>query len=74
MLRIGQGLDVHAFSAGDHVMLGGVRIPYARQFEYPVVPEHSLEINAPGFWRHIPDRVPDVLIAVLNNDQDKPGW
>lgn len=27
-LRIGQGLDVHAFSAGDHVMLGGVRIPH----------------------------------------------
>lgn len=26
--RIGQGLDVHAFIAGDHVMLGGVRIPY----------------------------------------------
>ncbi len=28
-MRIGQGLDVHAFSAGDHVMLGGVRIPHA---------------------------------------------
>jgi len=27
-LRIGQGLDVHAFTAGDHVMLGGVRIPH----------------------------------------------
>lgn len=26
--RIGQGLDVHAFCAGDHVMLGGVRIPH----------------------------------------------
>lgn len=26
--RIGQGLDVHAFTAGDHVMLGGVCIPY----------------------------------------------
>ena len=26
-VRIGQGLDVHAFTAGDHVMLGGVRIP-----------------------------------------------
>ncbi|MDX5299911.1 MAG: 2-C-methyl-D-erythritol 2,4-cyclodiphosphate synthase, partial [Gammaproteobacteria bacterium] len=29
-LRIGQGFDVHAFTDGDHVMLGGVRIPYAR--------------------------------------------
>jgi 2-C-methyl-D-erythritol 2,4-cyclodiphosphate synthase len=28
--RIGQGLDVHAFSEGDHVMLGGVRIPHAQ--------------------------------------------
>jgi len=26
--RIGQGLDVHAFTEGDHVMLGGVRIPH----------------------------------------------
>lgn len=26
-IRVGQGLDVHAFCAGDHVMLGGVRIP-----------------------------------------------
>ncbi len=29
-LRIGQGFDVHAFAAGDHVMLGGVRIPHDR--------------------------------------------
>lgn len=29
-IRIGQGFDVHAFGAGDHVMLGGVRIPHAR--------------------------------------------
>jgi 2-C-methyl-D-erythritol 2,4-cyclodiphosphate synthase len=27
-IRIGQGLDVHAFTPGDHVMLGGVRIPH----------------------------------------------
>ncbi|NIM68894.1 MAG: 2-C-methyl-D-erythritol 2,4-cyclodiphosphate synthase [Xanthomonadales bacterium] len=30
MLRIGQGLDVHAFSAGDHVMLGGERVAHDR--------------------------------------------
>jgi 2-C-methyl-D-erythritol 2,4-cyclodiphosphate synthase len=30
MIRIGQGYDVHAFGDGDHVMLGGVRIPHAR--------------------------------------------
>lgn len=28
--RIGQGLDVHAFGEGDHVMLGGVRVPHHR--------------------------------------------
>lgn len=27
-IRIGQGFDVHAFGEGDHVMLGGVRIPH----------------------------------------------
>ena len=27
-IRIGQGYDVHAFGAGDHVMLGGVRVPH----------------------------------------------
>ena len=26
--RIGQGVDVHAFCEGDHVVLGGVRIPF----------------------------------------------
>jgi 2-C-methyl-D-erythritol 2,4-cyclodiphosphate synthase len=29
-IRIGQGLDVHAFGDGDHVTLGGVKIPYSR--------------------------------------------
>ncbi|WP_428714970.1 2-C-methyl-D-erythritol 2,4-cyclodiphosphate synthase [Thermomonas hydrothermalis] len=29
-IRIGQGLDVHAFGVGDHVMLGGVRIPHTQ--------------------------------------------
>jgi 2-C-methyl-D-erythritol 2,4-cyclodiphosphate synthase len=28
--RIGQGYDVHAFEPGDHVTLGGVRIPHAQ--------------------------------------------
>ncbi|MEF3193546.1 MAG: 2-C-methyl-D-erythritol 2,4-cyclodiphosphate synthase [Halothiobacillaceae bacterium] len=27
-LRIGQGVDVHTFTDGDHVTLGGVRIPH----------------------------------------------
>lgn len=29
-VRTGTGYDVHAFAAGDHVTLGGVRIPYER--------------------------------------------
>ena len=29
-IRIGQGLDVHAFGPGDHVVLGGVRVPHDR--------------------------------------------
>ncbi|RAN81742.1 2-C-methyl-D-erythritol 2,4-cyclodiphosphate synthase [Bacillus sp. SRB_336] len=29
-MRIGQGFDVHAFGDGDHVMLGGVRVPHHR--------------------------------------------
>ncbi len=28
-IRIGQGFDVHAFEPGDHVMLGGVRVPHS---------------------------------------------
>jgi 2-C-methyl-D-erythritol 2,4-cyclodiphosphate synthase len=29
-LRIGHGFDVHAFGEGDHLVLGGVRVPHAR--------------------------------------------
>jgi 2-C-methyl-D-erythritol 2,4-cyclodiphosphate synthase len=29
-MRIGQGFDVHAFGDGDHVVLGGVRVPHDR--------------------------------------------
>ncbi|GAB2191116.1 2-C-methyl-D-erythritol 2,4-cyclodiphosphate synthase [Sessilibacter sp. MAH1] len=27
-MRIGQGFDVHAFGPGDHIVIGGVSIPY----------------------------------------------
>ena len=30
LMRIGAGIDVHAFGPGDFVMLGGVRIPHSR--------------------------------------------
>ena len=29
-IRIGHGFDVHAVGDGDHVVLGGVRVPHAR--------------------------------------------
>ena len=29
-MRIGSGFDVHAFGAGDSLMLGGVRVPHSR--------------------------------------------
>ena len=29
-MRVGFGFDVHAYGPGDHVMLGGVRIPHGR--------------------------------------------
>lgn len=32
-MRIGQGYDVHAYTAGDHVMLGGERIAHTRGVE-----------------------------------------
>jgi 2-C-methyl-D-erythritol 2,4-cyclodiphosphate synthase len=33
MLRIGQGYDVHRFGEGDHIILGGVNIPYHQGLE-----------------------------------------
>ena len=31
-LRVGHGYDVHAFKAGAHIVLGGVRIPHGKAF------------------------------------------
>jgi len=33
MIRIGHGYDVHAFESGQHVILGGVKIAYHKQFK-----------------------------------------
>jgi 2-C-methyl-D-erythritol 2,4-cyclodiphosphate synthase len=30
--RVGQGFDVHAFGPGDHLVLGGVQVPYGHGF------------------------------------------
>ncbi|APZ44497.1 2-C-methyl-D-erythritol 2,4-cyclodiphosphate synthase [Acidihalobacter ferrooxydans] len=32
-MRMGHGYDVHAFEAGDHLMLGGVRIAHTQAFK-----------------------------------------
>lgn len=32
-MRIGHGFDVHRFDEGDHIVLGGVTIPYSRGLE-----------------------------------------
>lgn len=32
-MRIGHGYDVHAFEAGDHIILAGVNIPYHAKFK-----------------------------------------
>ena len=37
-IRIGQGVDVHAFGEGDHIVLCGVRIPY----------DHGLKAHSDG--------------------------
>lgn len=37
-IRVGNGFDVHSFCTGDHVMLGGVRIPYT----------HGLQAHSDG--------------------------
>lgn len=31
--RVGHGFDVHRFGDGDHIILGGVKIPYTQGFE-----------------------------------------
>ncbi len=33
MIRVGQGYDVHRFNDGDHIILGGVKIPYGQGLE-----------------------------------------
>ncbi|MDA1342376.1 MAG: 2-C-methyl-D-erythritol 2,4-cyclodiphosphate synthase [Proteobacteria bacterium] len=32
-MRVGQGYDVHRFNDGDHIILGGVKIPYEQGLE-----------------------------------------
>lgn len=33
MIKIGHGYDVHAFTEGDYLMIGGVKIPHEKAFD-----------------------------------------
>ena len=66
-MRIGTGYDVHAFEEGDHLMIGGVRIPCTRSFRAHSdgdVLLHAISdalLGAAGLWdigRHFPDTDP----------------
>jgi len=89
-IRIGQGLDVHAFADGDHVVLGGVRIPHSRGIDAHSdgdVALHALCDALLGaaalgdIGRHFPpgdDRWRDAdsreLLEAVRNLLSKDGW
>ena len=65
--RVGTGFDVHHFVPGDHVMIGGVRVPHDRALEGHSdadVALHALTdailgaIAAGDIGRHFPPRIP----------------
>lgn len=68
MIRVGQGYDVHRFNDGDHIILGGVRIPYEKGLEAHSdgdVVLHALSDALLGaaalgdIGRHFPDTDPE---------------
>ncbi len=68
-IRIGQGFDAHRFCEGDHVTIGGVRIPQERGIEAHSdgdVLLHAITdalLGAAGegdLGRHFPDSDPDL--------------
>ena len=68
MIRVGQGYDVHRFNEGDHIILGGVTIPYEKGLEAHSdgdVVLHALADAILGaaalgdIGKHFPDTDPD---------------
>ncbi len=66
-MRVGLGFDAHAFGTGDHVMIGGVRIPHVAGLEAHSdgdVALHALAdallgaIGAGDIGQHFPDSDP----------------
>ncbi len=88
--RIGQGLDVHAFGDGDHVMLCGVRVPHDRGLEahsdgdvaIHALCDAMLGATAQGdIGRHFPpdddqwrDADSSVLLAKVRDLLAEQGW
>ena len=68
MIRVGQGYDVHRFNDGNHIILGGVTIPYEKGLEAHSdgdVVLHALADAILGaaalgdIGKHFPDTDPD---------------
>lgn len=89
-IRIGQGFDVHAFTEGDHVMLGGVAIPHdqgLRAHSDGDVALHALSDALLGalalgdIGHYFPDTDPQwkgadsgKLLAAIYQDVTAAGW
>jgi 2-C-methyl-D-erythritol 2,4-cyclodiphosphate synthase len=89
-IRIGHGYDVHAFKAGDHVVLGGVRIAHDKAFKahsdgdvlIHALCDALLGAAALGdIGRHFPDTDPNyagansrVLLAEVVKMLAEAGW
>lgn len=89
-MRIGHGYDVHKFSDGDSITLGGVVIPYTHGLEAHSdgdVLIHALcdaLLGAAGLWdigHHFPDSDDEfnnidsrVLLRKVMHDLNKLGW
>ena len=89
-IRIGQGFDVHAFTDGDHVMLGGVAIPRSQRLKAHSdgdVALHALSDALLGalalgdIGHYFPDTDPQwqgadsgTLLAAIYQDVTAAGW
>ena len=89
-IRIGQGFDVHAFTDGDHVMLGGVAIPHSHGLKAHSdgdVALHALSDALLGalalgdIGHYFPDTDPQwqgadsgTLLAAIYQDVTAAGW
>ncbi|MGJ3255084.1 MAG: 2-C-methyl-D-erythritol 2,4-cyclodiphosphate synthase [Alcanivorax sp.] len=89
-MRVGQGFDVHAFTEGDHVMLGGVAIPHSQGLKAHSdgdVALHALSDALLGalalgdIGHYFPDTDPQwqgadsgTLLAAIYQDVTAAGW